>query len=73
MCSLTNQLGFLGREKNVDIVWIKSGSEVLITVGDGGASRPKLPSVDLEGRNVRVGAGGGSLPGNVTIVGAWVG
>lgn len=72
MCSLTNQLGFLRREKHVDIVWISRGSEVLITVGHGSASRPKLPSVYLEGRNIRVGVGGGNLPGNVTVVGARV-
>jgi len=72
MCSLTNQLGFLRREKHVDIVWISRGSEVLIAVGYGGTSRPELPSVDLEGRNIRVGVGGGNLPGNVTIVGACV-
>jgi len=71
-CSM-DQLRFLRWEKHVDVVRVNSGSEVLIAVGDGGPSRLKLPSVDLESRNVRVGTDGCSLPADVTIIGALVG
>ena len=72
MCLLTDQLGFLRWEKYVGVVRVNSGIEVLIAVRHGGASRPKLPSVDFEGLNIRAGGGGGNFPGNVTIVGACV-
>jgi len=71
--SLTDQLGFLGWEKHVGVVWVNGGREVLIAVGHDGASCPKLPSVDLERRNIRVGADGGGLPGDVTFIGSRVG
>ena len=72
MCSLTDQLGFLGREKHVGVVRVNSGSEVLIAVGHGGASRPKLPPVDVEGLNIRAGGGGRNFPGNIAVVRACV-
>lgn len=68
--SLTDQLGFLTREKHVGVVRVNSGGEVLIAVGHGGAPRLKLPAVDLESRNIRVGDAGGGLPCDVTLIGA---
>ena len=70
--SLTDQLGFLRWEKHVDVVRVNGGGEVLIAIGHSGASRLKLPSIDLETLNIRVGSDGRSLPGDVTIIGAWV-
>ena len=71
-CPLTDQLGLSRREKHVDIVWVNNGSEFLTSVDQYGASHQELPSVKFEGRDIRVGAGGGILPRYVTIVGAWV-
>ena len=71
MYSLTDQLSLLRREEHVDVVWVNGRGEVLVTVGYSGASDLKLPSVDLESCKIRVGDSG-DLPGDVTIIGAWV-
>ena len=71
--SLTDQLSLLGWEKHVDVVRVNGGVKVLVTVCHGGASDLELPSVDLEIRKIRVGRDGRDLPGDITIIGAWVG
>ena len=70
---LTDLLSILRWEEHVDIVWVDGGGEVLVTVGHGGASGLNLPSVDLESCKIGVGGDGGGLPGNVTLIGVWVG
>ena len=72
MYSLTDQLSLLRWEEHVDVVWIDGGAEILVTVGHSGASGLELPSVDIESRKIRVGRDGRDLPGDVTIIGAWI-
>ena len=73
MHSLTDLLSLLGWEKHVDVVRVNGGVEVLVTVGQDGASGLELPSVDLESRKIRVGGGGRDLPGDVPSIGVRVG
>ena len=70
---LTDPLSILRWEEHVDIVWIDGGGEVLATVGHVGASGRNLPSVDLKSCKIGVGGDGGGLPGDVTLIGVWVG
>ena len=66
-------MGLLRWEKHVGIIWVNDGREVLIVVGHGVVSRFKLPSVNLEGGNSRVGSDGRNLPSDVTSVRVGVG
>ena len=71
--SLTDRLSVLGWEKNVDIIWVNGRIEVLVAICHGGASCPELPSIDFESCKIRVGRDCRELPGDVSIIGAWVG
>ena len=70
--TLTYQLGFLRWEKQVDVVWIYDGREVLIAIGHGGTSCLELPSVYLESGSIGVGGDSSEFPGDVATIGARV-
>ena len=73
ICTLTYQLSLLRGEKHVDIVRVNNRREILVAVGDGGAPRLELPSIDLERSRIRVGGNGSDFPGDVATVRFWVG
>lgn len=71
--SLTDQGCFLRWKEHVDMIWVNTGRKILIAVGQSDTAYLKLPSIDVEVLNIRVGADGGDLPGDVSFVSVWVG